>query len=168
MTAIAAVGVHDYLAPGKSAVAHRAAHYKAAGGVNVYLGLLVHQLGGDNRLYHVLYHVLLQLIQLHVRVVLGGNHYGLDALDSAVLSVLHGHLGLAVGAQIFKGAVFTHLGKLPCQLMGKGDGGGHELRGLVTGIAEHHALVPRADKAVLVGLAILGLLGLVDAHGNIR
>ena len=52
--------------------------------------------------------------------------------------------------------------------MAQGDGQGHQLGGFVTGVAEHHALVPGASEGVLVGLAVFGFQGLVDAHGDVR
>ena len=50
VTSVAAVGVNDNLAAGQAGVALRAAHNKAAGGVDVILGVLVQQLGGDDLL----------------------------------------------------------------------------------------------------------------------
>ena len=51
--------------------------------------------------------------------------------------------------------------------VGHGDGGGHQLGGLVAGVAEHHALVAGADEVGRVGAALLVLKGLVDAHGDV-
>ena len=45
VTAVAAVGVHDDLAAGEAGVAHGAADDEAAGGIDVELGLLIHQRG---------------------------------------------------------------------------------------------------------------------------
>ena len=49
------------------------------------------------------------------------------------------------------------------------DGHGHERGRLVARVAEHHALVARADLLVgiVAGLAVLGLVGLVDALGDV-
>ena len=50
------------------------------------------------------------------------------------------------------------LGQTAAELVGQGDGGGHQLRGLVAGVAEHHALVAGADGLVAVA---------VHAHGDV-
>ena len=47
------------------------------------------------------------------------------------------------------------------------DGQGHQLRGLVAGVAEHHALIAGAVVQTVVRLALLDLQTLVHAHGNI-
>ena len=73
--------------------------------------------------------------------MLAGDDHGVHAHGLAVLVVLHGHLALAVRAQVVHLAVLAHLGQALCQLVGQADGHGHQLRGLVAGIAEHHALV---------------------------
>ncbi len=121
---------------------------------------------GTTGLDHILDQVLLQLVHLHVLVVLGGDDNGVHPLDRVPV-VLHGDLGLAVGAQVFQGAIFAHSGQLFGQLVGQGDGQRHQLGGFVAGIAEHHALVPGAGERVLVGFPVFGLQGLVDAHGDI-
>ena len=61
VTAHAAVGVDDDLAAGQAGVAHGAADHKAAGGVDVVLGVLVEQLRGENGLDDVLEDVGAQL-----------------------------------------------------------------------------------------------------------
>ena len=58
MAAHAAVGVDDDLAAGEAAVALGPADHEAAGGVDEVLGLLVEQLGGDDRLDDLLEDVL--------------------------------------------------------------------------------------------------------------
>ena len=50
--------------------------------------------------------------------------------------------------------------------MGQGDGQGHELLGLVAGVAEHHALVAGA-VIQLIAAGLLGLQALVNAHGDV-
>ena len=50
MTCVAAVGVHDDLTTGEAGVALGAADHKAAGGVDIVLGVLVQQLGGNDLL----------------------------------------------------------------------------------------------------------------------
>ena len=152
----AAIGVHDDLASGQAGVAHGATHHKAAGGVDVELGVLGDVLGGDNGLDDLLHHGLPQLLQGDVGVVLGGHHDGGAGEHLAVVAVLHGDLALAVGAQIVHQALLADLGQAAGQLLSQRDGEGHILLGLVTGVAEHHALV--AGAVSLLVLAILVLL----------
>ncbi len=81
----------------------------------------------------------------------------------------HGDLALAVRTQIIHLAVLAHLGQALCQLVCQADGHGHQLRGLVAGITEHHALVARADRLVRISRigAVLDLPRLVDALSDV-
>ena len=83
-----------------------------------------------------------------------------------VLVILHGDLGLAVGTEVVHGAVLAHLGEAAGHFVGQGDGQGHELRGLVAGVAEHHALVTGAVVQLAVAL-LLGLQGFVHPQGDV-
>ena len=77
--------------------------------------------------------------------MLGGQNHGVHAEGLAVVTVLHGDLGLAVGAEVVHQAL---------------------LRGLVAGVAEHHTLV--AGAVVQLALAGgLGLVALVHAQGDV-
>ena len=58
---IAAVGIHDDLTAGQAGVTLRAANDKAAGGVDVVLGILVQQFCRDNLLDHLTANVRMQL-----------------------------------------------------------------------------------------------------------
>ena len=98
--------------------------------------------------------------------MLGGDHHGVHPNGSAVFVILHGDLGLAVGAQIVHQALLADLGQAHGHLLGQGNGQGHQLRGLVAGIAEHHALVAGAVVQLLIGV-LLGLQALVHAHGDV-
>ena len=84
--------------------------------------------------------------------------------------IAHGNLGLSIGAQIRQRAVFAHLGQTLGQTMRQIDRHGHERGSFVAGIAEHHALVSRADAFVRIGLdvcAVLGLPRFVNALGDV-
>ncbi len=83
-----------------------------------------------------------------------------------VLVILHGDLALAVGPHI--GHLRRPCGPRPCaaHLLGQGQGQGHQLRRLVAGVAEHHALVTGAVAQLAVG-ALLVLQGFVHAHGDV-
>jgi hypothetical protein len=76
--------------------------------------------------------------------MLGGNHDGIDADGLVVLVVLDCDLGFAVGAKPGELAGLADFSEPAGELVGQRDGGGHQLGGLVGGIAEHHALVAGA------------------------
>ena len=99
--------------------------------------------------------------------MLGGDDDGVEPLGSAVFVIAHRDLALAVGQDKGHLAVFAHLRQLAGQLVGKGDGGGHQLPGLPAGVAEHHALVAGADQVVAVSAAGAVFQGVVDAHGDV-
>ena len=73
--------------------------------------------------------------------MLAGNDHSIHTHGLVVLVVLHSDLTLAVRTQIVHLAVLAHLGQALCQLVSQTDGHGHQLRGLIAGIAEHHALI---------------------------
>ncbi len=75
--------------------------------------------------------------------------------------VLHGHLRLPVGTRPAQGPVAPGGGELAGQPVGQLDGGGHQLRGLVAGEADHHPLVAGATRVDPLG-DVGGLL--VDGH----
>jgi len=64
------------------------------------------------RLDDVLHEVLVDLVVGDVLIVLGGDEDGVYTQGdhgAALLAVLNGHLGLAIGAQPWDGAVLAHL-----------------------------------------------------------
>jgi len=162
----AAVGIHDDLPAGEAAVGLGAADDEAAGGVHIELGILVQQLRGHGGLDDQLDHIPADLVQGSLGGMLGGDHHGVHPNGSAVFVILHGDLGFAVGAQIVHQALLADLGQAHGHLLGQGNGQGHQLRGLVAGIAEHHALVAGTVVQLLVG-GLLGLQALVHAHGDV-
>ena len=100
--------------------------------------------------------------------VLAGEHHGVDA-DRAVLRVvLDGDLGLAVGTQVGQRAVLAHRGEPLGEAVGDHDRERHQLGGVVTGVAEHQALVAGTLLVELVaGGADAGLVAAVDALGDV-
>ena len=74
--------------------------------------------------------------------VLGGDDDGIDANRFVVIIIFHSDLSLSVGTQIIHQLQLPDLRQTLCQLMGKRDGKRHQFRCLVTGITEHHALIP--------------------------
>ena len=111
MSAHAAVGVDDDLAPGQAGVAHGTTHHEAPRWVHVNLGALpsdarsLHD-GRDHMLKHI------SLDDRHVidlGSMLGGDDDGLDG-DGAIILVAHRDLRLAIGAEVGHRAVVAHLG----------------------------------------------------------
>ena len=97
-------------------------------------------------------------------------HHDLLYVDGLVIDVADRDLGLAVGAQVGHGAVLAHCSQLLGHALCQVDGHGHERGRLVAGVAEHHALVAGADLlvGVVARLAVLGLVALIDALGDVR
>ena len=166
MGSAAAVGIHNDLPAGEAAVALGAADDEPSGGVHVEFRLLIHQLGGDGGLNDHFDHVLANLLQRHLGAVLGGEHHGVHA-DGLVAIVLHRDLRLSIGPQIVHKSGLADLGELAGHFVCKGNGQGHQLRGLVAGVAEHHALIAGAVVQTVVCLALLDLQALVHAQRDI-
>ena len=143
MPAHAAVRVDDDLAAREPSVAVRTADDEAAGGVDVDLGGLVDELGGEHLLDDEGAHGLDELLVLDLGGVLRRHDDGGGA-DGHVVLVLDGDLGLAVGAQPVDLLGLADLGQLLRQLVGEADGGGQEVGRLVGGVAEHEALIAGA------------------------
>ena len=166
MRCAAAVGVNDDLTAGQAGVALRSADHKAAGGIDIDLGVLVQQLSRNGGLDDQLNHILADLLQRSLGAMLGGQHHRIHAHGLAALIVLHRDLGLAVGTQVVHQTGLTHLGQLLGHLVRKRDGQRHQLRRFIAGITEHHALIAGA----VIQLAVAGLFrlqGSVNAHGDV-
>ena len=162
----ATVGVDDDLAAGQTGVRLRAADDKAAGGVDEIAGLLVEQLGRDGRADDELDHVLAQLGHVDLRRVLRAEHDGVHAHGVILLVILDGDLRLAVGTQIVHQLLLAHGGQALGELVRERDRQRHELRRLVAGVAEHHALIARTViERIFAGL--LALERVVDAEGDV-
>ncbi len=163
----AAVCIHDDFPSREAGVPLGPAHHKAAGGVDQDAGVPVQQGGGNGGLHHQFDHVGANLLQGGLGGVLGGEHHRVHPDGPAVRAVLHSDLALAVGPQVVHQLVLAHLGEPLGQLVGQGDGQGHQLLRLPAGVAEHHALVPRAVVQAVVQPALLGLQGLVHAQSDV-
>ncbi len=85
-----------------------------------------------------------ELVVANLFGVLGGDDDGVDAEGLVVGVVLDGDLALAVGTQVRELAGLSYFRQFLGQFMSQRDGCGHQLGGLVGGVAEHHALVAGA------------------------
>ena len=99
--------------------------------------------------------------------MLAGDHHGVHPHRLAV-GVFHRHLGFSVGTEIGEDSLLAYRREPFCHLMGKRNGQRHQLRGLVTGVAEHHALISCADAEPVLHFSVFRLQRLVHAHGDVR
>ena len=144
MRTAAAVGVDDDLAAGEAGVAHGPADHEPAGGVDEHPRRLRAKMGGQHRPDDSLGHLPAQGVDVHGRVVLGGEHHRVHGLGT-IAPVPHGHLALGVRPQPGQLAVPAQLRLALDQPVGEQDRQGHQFRGLVAGAAEHQPLVAGAD-----------------------
>ena len=154
MTAHAAVGIHDDLATGQTAVALGSADDEASGRVDQEFRLRSQQLFRQNFLNDLLDDELLDLCVFDTGGMLGRDDNVGDGHGFAVL-VNNRDLTLGVGAQPVDGAALAQAGEFAAQMMGEHDRSRHEFRGFIRGVAEHQPLVARA---LLGGLFALGPL----------
>ena len=145
MRAPASVSIHDYFSARQARIPLRPADFETARRVDVNFCVFVEKFRGDHFVHHVFFDILAQLFLRHLPVVLGGNDHRIDAHGTLVV-VFHGHLRLSVGTKIGQKSAFAHLRQAHGKLMGQGDGQGHQLLRLTAGIAEHHALIARAER----------------------
>ena len=165
VTAHAAVGVDDDLAPGEAAVAHRPADDEAPSRVDVDLGALgeLDPLVSEHGLDDLLGHVATQRGVVDVLGMLRG-HDNLLHIHGSAVDVAHRNLRLAVRAQVGQRAVLAHLRQTLAHALCQVNRHRHESLRLLAGIAEHHALVTCAHRLVdIFCLAVLRLERLVDA-----
>ena len=161
---IAAVGVHDDLAPGQTRVARGAAQHKAAGRVDVYLGVLLPEVLGNDLVNDLGENAVFQLPAADLLVMLGGNDHRVHGHGLAVL-IFYRHLTFAVGSEPRQRSILPYLGQAAGQPVGQRDRQGHQFWGLVTGIAEHHALI--ASTVGSFARLSAGFQRVVHAHGDI-
>lgn len=133
-------------------------------------GLVIKILGRDGFLDDLLQDLPPQLLGGDVLRVLGRDDDGVNTLgdDSAVIMlVLDGDLGLGVGSEPRESAITTGSSHVGVQLVGKNDGQGEELGGLISGISEHDTLVTGTKllKSLLVVEPLGNVLGLL-LNGN--
>ena len=106
----------------------------------------------------LLHHVSAQLLHADAVAVLAGDDHSIHTHGLVVLIVLHSDLALAIRTQIVHLAVLAHLGQALCQLVSQTDGHRHQLRGLIAGIAKHHALVACTADLIVGAKGDIGAL----------
>lgn len=135
-------------------------------------GVLIKQIGRDDLLDDFLKDLGTEIGGGDFLGVLGGNDDGVDPQrdgSTTILLVLDGDLGLRVGAEPGKGAGATSNSHGGVELVGKHDGEGHQLLGLVCRVSEHDTLVTGTvilERAVVETLGDIGRL-LLDRDENV-
>lgn len=133
-------------------------------------GLLIQVSGRDGLLDDLVQDLLAELLGGDVLAVLGRDDDGVDAErndGTVVVLVLDGDLGLGVGAQPREGAITAGSGHGGVELVGKHQGKGEELGGLVGGIAEHDTLVTSTKiLEAVVKVETLGNIGRLLLDGD--
>ena len=139
----AAIGIDDDLAPGEARIAVRPADHEAAGGIHMEVFLRAHPAFGQD-LLDIGPDEFLHLALVEAGAVLGGHHDRGRAHRPPVL-VKQRDLALVVGSEAVAELAPVPGLRHPAQdFVAVLDGGGHQLRGLAAGIAEHQALVAGA------------------------
>ena len=158
------------LRPVKPAVGVRAAEHERPGRVDPHVEVVVGELGRDRRADDLVDEVGPDHgVAVDALLVLGADEHRLQRDRPAVL-VLVGDLGLAVGTEVRDLPGLADLGQPLGEPVGGPDRQRQQVRRLVAGEAEHHALVAGAlgVELVLAAGAAAQLLAGVDALGDVR
>ena len=160
MPAGSAIGIHDDLAAGHSAIALGAAHHELAGGIDQKMAAVVQKFLRNGLPDHFLDDPVPDGVVGDIILMLGRHDHRIHP-HRAPVPVFHGNLGFAVRAQERQDPFAAHLGKTLGQPVRKGYRHRHQFGGFPAGIAEHDALIARA---LLLEQAFPG----GHALGNIR
>jgi hypothetical protein len=163
------IGINDDLAASETSITVRTTNDETARRVQVENGLLVEVLSRNDRLDDVLQQLGSDLFLGDILGVLGGDDDGVhaDRDRAAVLElVLAGDLGLAVRSDPRADSVLADLSELSTQRGGELVSQGHEGLSLISGIAEHDALVTGTNLLELGGIDGLGNVGGLLLNGN--
>ena len=79
----------------------------------------------------------------------------------------NGNLGLAVRPQPGQRSILAHPAQAAAEAVGQGNGQGHELRCLIAGKAEHHALISGTGVGIAIHFTLLGFEGFVNTHCDV-
>ena len=169
MAGISAVSINDNFAACQTAVAMRSSDYEPACRVDKESGLGINHSGGQNRIKHMAFNILMNLFLGNSFVMLCGQDDCIKADRRAFLIILHRYLCLAVRAQIRKCSILSHLGKTAGQHMRHINRVRHVFFRLICRISEHHTLIACSDclQFFIRHLVFFGLQSLVHSHGNI-
>ena len=115
----------------------------------------------------MLQNVAADLLERNFRRMLRGDNHRIHTGGFAV-HIFHRDLRFAVRAEVGEFPALADLGQPAGELVRQRDGQRHQLRRLIAGKAEHHALVARAGAVVLLLRAVLRFEGRVNAERNIR
>jgi hypothetical protein len=107
------------LRPGQAGIAHGSADHKTSGGIDVILGVLVEQVGGNHGLNDMLQNVGAQFVVAHAFGMLRGDDDGIHALHFVLRIVFHRDLGFAIGPQVRASAILADFRKFLGELMGQ-------------------------------------------------
>src|SRR5687768_11805172 len=164
----AAVGIDDDLAAGEAGVTERPTDHEVPGGVDKDAGAAVEISSGDNLSDNRVLDVSADAFLVDIVVVLSRDDDGIHA-DGLAVRILNSYLALAIWPEIRDAALLPGVGQLPAQILGKLDGERHQLRCLIAGETDHHALVASADRFDLgIGhLALLLFERVIDAHCDV-
>ena len=114
MLVACAVCVNEDLAAGQPRVGHGPSNDETTRGIDVELGVPVHQVVRHDFPNDPVMKVTAKRFIAHFRVVLGGQRDAVDAANLAVL-VFDGYLGFSIGPEIRQRTVLADLGQPLCE-----------------------------------------------------
>ena len=167
MTSHSSIGIHDDLPSSQAGIPLGATDHEPARRIDVEYGLFIQEICRNHRTDHLCQDILPQLFHGNLRAVLGRDHNGVHP-HRLVIIIFHGDLGLPVRPQISQGPVFPHLGQPAGQLMGQRNGQRHVFRSFVSGITEHHPLVPGPDLFLFIPGTLFGFIRFIHPLGDVR
>jgi len=162
----ATISINDDLTASHTSITLRTTDDETARGIDEVDGLVVDELTRDDLVDDLLTNDLAELLVGDRGIVLSGDNDSVDtpwdevARALRVLLVLDGDLRLHIRTKPLDGTVLTGNSESLHELGGQSVSHGHHLRGLISGITEHVALITSTD--VLVHLTVLN-----DALGDI-
>ena len=166
MRCTAAVGIHNNFSARQAGISLRSADHETSGRVDIILRVLIQKLLRDHMVNHKTNQVSPQCLHIHFRRMLRGDHHRIYTHRAPILIILHRNLSLSIRAQIVNNIGLSNFRQAHRQLVGQRDRQRHQLRGLIAGIAEHHALIagPVLQLGIVTGFVFQRL---IHTHSNI-